>query len=173
MTPRNHRLRLLALAAPGVLLLAACGTGDSTTPTSQPDELTGRTFVFSDVQVSDTGAPPPMDGDGISVTFTDTGVTATGGCNTMSGDATVVDGELVVTDGLAMTEMACDAQLMDQDTWLAEMLTPKPTLTVGDDTVTLATNGTVLTLVESSDSASTAAQSTFSSAATADLAATR
>ena len=54
----------------------------SAKPTASAGDLTGKTFVFSDVTVGTNDTPPPNGGDGISLTFTDNGISGTGGCNT-------------------------------------------------------------------------------------------
>jgi heat shock protein HslJ len=65
----------------------------------------------------------------------------------MNGGYRVVDGTLVV-EQLATTEMGCPDELMDQDTWLADLLTAEPALAADGDQLTLTTASTVLTLVD-------------------------
>ena len=49
---------------------------------------------------------------------------------------------------MAQTEMACSPPaLMDQDTWLASVLTSRPTVSVDGDTLTITADGATLTLV--------------------------
>ena len=62
----------------------------------------------------------------------------------MSGDYEIADGALKV-GMLAMTEMACEEPLMAQDTWLSGFL-DGATATLDDTTLTLAKDGTTLTL---------------------------
>ena len=50
---------------------------------------------------------------------------------------------MLVVAEMAMTEMACEpAALMDQDTWLAAVLTSRPTVALDGDTLTLTAEGT-------------------------------
>ena len=45
---------------------------------------------------------------------------------------------MLVVPAMAMTQMACTpAALMDQDTWLAAVLTSRPTVALDGDTLTL------------------------------------
>ncbi len=64
----------------------------------------------------------------------------------MGGSVAIVDGRLVL-DGLAMTEMACDPALMDQDAWLAGFL-DGAAFTLAGDTLTLAKDGVTLALLD-------------------------
>ena len=50
--------------------------------------------------------------------------------------------------GLAMTEMACDEPLMQQDTWFADILTSEPTLLQDDTTLTLTSDDTVIVFTD-------------------------
>ena len=54
----------------------------------------------------------------------------------MSGRASVEDGRLVVDD-LAMTEMGCEPDRMEQDQWVADLLTSDPEITTPPDGFTL------------------------------------
>lgn len=153
MNSQKMALKVLTVAVPAMLLLGACGNSAtpeaSAKPTASAGDLTGKTFVFSDVTVGTNQPPPPNGGDGISLTFTDNGISGTGGCNTMIGGADVANDKLNVKDGLATTEMACQpAKRMDQDTWFSDFLTSSPTLSVTGSTVTLTSDGTVLTLAD-------------------------
>ncbi len=86
MNSQKMALKILAVAVPGMLLLGACGNAATPEASGQPStsagDLTGKTFVFSDVTVGTSDTPPPNAGDGISLTFTDKGISGTGGCNT-------------------------------------------------------------------------------------------
>ena len=60
-----------------------------------------------------------------------------------------LEGDVLVVPAPAMTAMACEpAALMDQDTWLAAVLTSRPTVALDGDTLTLTAEGTVVTLVD-------------------------
>ncbi len=110
-------------------------------PSATASELTGQ---FTSVAV--TGATL-VDGTQVVLTFDGNGrVSAIAGCNTLSGSYTVEDEQLVVGEELAMTRMACSPELMDQDTWLAELLTSNPTIVVDGDTLTLTADDVTLEL---------------------------
>ena len=50
---------------------------------------------------------------------------------------------------LAMTEMACDPALMEQDTWISALISSDPTFTVDGDTLTITgSDAQVVTLLD-------------------------
>ena len=128
-----------------VLLLAACGDDDGGgADASAAAELAGRTFTSTGVTGHDL-----VDGSPVTLQFTDEGISANAGCNTMSAAATWTDGTLEVDgDAMAMTQMACDEALMQQDIWLSEFLTSSPKLTAGEGQLVLEGDGVTLTLEE-------------------------
>ena len=129
-----------------VLLLAACGDdeGGGSADASAASELAGSTYTSTSV----TGREL-VDGAPLTLQFTDDGISANAGCNTMSATATWTDGTLEVDgDAMAMTQMACDDALMEQDIWLSEFLTSSPKLTAGDDELVLEGDGVTLTFEE-------------------------
>ncbi len=92
---------------------------------------------------------PLFKGSQLRLSFDTDSIGASGGCNSMSGAATWANGTLRVTDGsLATTEMACDAPLMDQDTWFAKILTSSPDLTQDGDSLTLVSGSTIIVLTD-------------------------
>lgn len=111
-------------------------------------DLAGLTFLSTGV--TQDGAPYDLvDGSRIMLQFTDSAMAANAGCNHMSGDASVTDGVLMVKGaGLAMTEMGCDPQLMDQDAWLADILTSKPTVTLDSDRLTVASGDIMIDFLD-------------------------
>jgi heat shock protein HslJ len=153
MTTRKLRP---TLAVSGVLIaLAAGGCADSSPSAgagsdgdSSFGDLDGLTFFST--QVTRADQPQPLvDGTHISLQFSDRGIAANAGCNSMSGDATLSDSVLVVKGvGLAMTEMGCDPALMDQDSWIAGILTAEPTLIHKGDRLTLTSGDTVIDFLD-------------------------
>lgn len=138
-------MRFVPILIPALLLplLAACGDGG--TASSGPpadDPLDGRTFMGSSVTGHDL-AP----GSTITLGFSGGQVSASAGCNSLGGSASIEDGVLVAS-ALSMTEMGCEPLLMDQDAWLVDFLGSRPTVTVDDDTLTLATDGVRLDLTD-------------------------
>src|SRR5262245_2316926 len=70
------------------------------------------------------------------------------GCTSWSGPYTV-DGSMLVVDSLAMTDMACQPPIrMDQDTWLAQILSGRPTVELTGDTLRLTGSGVRITLLD-------------------------
>lgn len=157
------------LAVVAVLVLAACasnsptGAGSSSTG-STPDStqssspatgsgssgsvptgssaatgaaaLVGRTFTATEVTGSYTIVPKST----ITLTFEKGKLSAKAGCNSMFGAYTVA-GDVLTVPQMASTMMACQDDLMAQDTWLAAFLAAGPTWTLEGDTLTL-TDGT-------------------------------
>lgn len=138
-TRRRSTLALAAaLLAP---LVAACGGDDDTTVTA--DDLDGRTFVATSFEPDGI-----VDGSEITLEFVDGSLAVAGGCNGQRGDYSIDDGTLSV-GALMSTMMACDDALMTQDQRLAELLSSSPAITLDDDTLTIAGDGTLtLTLTE-------------------------
>ncbi len=137
-------VRLVLLGSAILAVSTACSGGDM----GATGELQGRTFLS--VAVTDNGEPRPLvAGSQIRVTFSADTVTATAGCNTLGGAAALEDGVLVVPEPLSTTEMACEpAELMDQDRWLAELLTSRPGVTLTDESLTLRSGATVVRLAD-------------------------
>lgn len=139
----RHRAALAVIVA-STLLIGACGSSDDSSGDTTDLDLAGRTFVGDQV-TRDDSPYPLVKGSQIRLTFDDDTIGASAGCNSMGGDASWSSGTLVV-DSLAGTEMGCDKDLMDQDAWLADLLTSEPTVLLADDTLTLTSGGTVVIL---------------------------
>jgi heat shock protein HslJ len=143
----------LPLTAALALLVAACSAGTGApAPTASgdpliasspagPEGLEGRTFLATDA-VGRTLVPRTV----VRVSFQEGQVGASGGCNSMGGPYTIAGGRLAVAQ-LAMTEMACEPALMDQDQWLAGLLDGS-TIGLAGDTLTLAKDATRLSLLD-------------------------
>ncbi len=143
------------------LLAAGCGddggevdAGGSTTsiPSTGPDgggggsELQGRTFLSTSV-AADGEDRPLVEGTTITLVF-DEDLGASAGCNQMGGDVSL-DGGRIQVGPLSMTEMGCEAALMEQDEWLADFLTAGPNWSLEADTLTLiGEDGTTIVLVD-------------------------
>lgn len=65
----------------------------------------------------------------ISIRFEDKSISIKAGCNTLGGQFSISKGVLR-TQTLFSTKMACPEKLMDQDVWLNQMISSKPTLRV-------------------------------------------
>lgn len=143
----NTRAVLVGLVLGTTLVLSACGAeGGSGSPASPPS-LDGKTYVGDSVTVD--GAPYDLvPGSTIRLAFDDSRISASAGCNTMNGAATWDDGTLTIDGQIASTEMGCEPALMDQDAWLLDVLTSKPSLATDGDTLTLTSDSTVITLTD-------------------------
>jgi heat shock protein HslJ len=89
-------------------------------------------------------------GSDVRLVFADGAVSGSGGCNSFVATPYAIDAGVLVVDGpMGMTEMACDPPaLMDQDTWLAELLTSRPTVALDDPTLTLTSGGDTVTFTD-------------------------
>ena len=79
--------------------------------------------------------------------FADGQLGANAGCNTLSGSYTL-DGSTIVIEQMAGTEMACEPALMEQDAWLTEFLTSRPSYTLEAETLIVTAGGTSITLTD-------------------------
>lgn len=136
-----------------VAALAACGDDtiepaagssvETTAATSGPSgSLEPRTFVAT----ASTGFTI-VEGSTVTLTFEDGRIGANAGCNSMSGGYTLTDGVLTV-EPMAMTEMACEPALMEQDATIADLLTSSPTISLEGDTLTIGDETRTMTLLD-------------------------
>jgi heat shock protein HslJ len=132
--PLAAGLALILLAS-----LAACQAAASLT-------LTGREFLSNGI--TDGGAAFQLvPGTRVRLSFTDTSLTASGGCNTFGGTYRIEGGRLLI-DGGAMTEMGCDDARDKQDQWLFAFLGSKPATTLAGTDLTLDNGRTIMRLVD-------------------------
>jgi heat shock protein HslJ len=135
------------------LLVAACGDDDEdSTPATEPgaaeslpatDEaiaLDGTTWVEGTAEGYDLAGP-------LTMSFQDGTVGISGGCNTMSG-AYTLEADTLTAGPFAMTQMACEQALMDQDTWIAGVMEAGVTVAVDDTTLTLTGSDATITLTD-------------------------
>lgn len=143
-------LHLAAVLAVLAVLVAACSAGAGTlAPTpggdppaaAAPGGVEGRTFL-----ATDAFGRALVPGSRVRISFADGQIGASGGCNSMGGPY-AIDGDRLVVRQLAMTEMACEPRLMDQDAWLASLL-DGATIRLDGDTLTLSNDGAALNLVD-------------------------
>jgi heat shock protein HslJ len=98
------------------------------------------------IAVTEDGADRPLvDGTQIRLSFADGQLAAAAGCNTVGGSYRI-DGERLIFEGGAMTEMGCDEERHAQDDWLVSFLGSGPTMAQSDDKLTLTSDVTVITL---------------------------
>jgi heat shock protein HslJ len=141
------RLTLLLGLAIATTMLAACSTGatasasSSATPALGSLAVDGKTYLSTEVK----GALL-VPGTRIRLAFKDGNLNANGGCNTMGGAYTITDGRLSAAQ-MFMTEMGCDEPRMQQDDWVARLLSGAA-ITLAGDTLTLHEGAVQLTLVD-------------------------
>lgn len=135
----------VVLATLAVGVLSACGSSAASGASPGLSDLSGRSFVADRVEDPHHTL---VRGTHVQLSFTDHTLTAQAGCNTMSGQVTLVGGVLALDDGLAMTEMGCPGPRMDQDEWVADLLTSSPRMTLEGHTLVVEKGATTLTLRE-------------------------
>lgn len=97
------------------LTLAGCGGDDSTARDTDVD-VSDRSFVSTSVTGHDLVA-----GSQIRVSFDGPTMAVNGGCNTLTTTYKHAGGVVSWTGEPAQTMMACEPDLMEQDTWLSTL----------------------------------------------------
>lgn len=134
-------LLLLLLLLP----LAACGSAGPGSSDGASD--LGPTTALPAGELVTESLPAPFGStDRARVTFGDDQVSFSATCNTMSGPARVVDGVLEVGQ-VGGTEMGCPGAGHEQDGWLVDFFTGRPSVEVLDVGVALSSGGTTLRLL--------------------------
>lgn len=142
----SHRARSAVVAAvlvAGSAALAGCGSGAGAGAGAEEVDLAGRTFTSSEVR-----GHTLVDGTTVRLSFEEDTISAQAGCNTIFGSASWDDAVLTTDGPLAMTMMACEDGLGEQDAWLSSFLTSEPTLSLEGDTLILGTDSEGITLTE-------------------------
>lgn len=141
-------MRRRALVVGAALALAACSGGS----TGLGPALAGRSFT-ADGSAVGAQHPPIVAGSTIAISFEEGSIAANAGCNHMGGPARFEGDTLVLPEGLAMTEMACAEDLMEQERWVADLLASRPSVTIPDDGADVLVRGAQvsLALVEVAD----------------------
>lgn len=130
-------------------LFLACGdkstdTGtDDTTTTEEGYSFEGMDFVFQSAEGFE------LVGDSFSVDFPQDPreMRFSAGCNSHGGEYEVVNGVFEMS-GMYATEMGCEMELMDQDSWLATFFTSSPTIAHDGDTLTFTGADATLVFVD-------------------------
>jgi len=109
------------LAGLAILVVAACdATGSGSNATPEPTsaaELAGTSWTLVSI-----GGAPVVEGSGPHLTFAANGnASGSTGCNSMSGTY-ATDGAALTFGPLATTRMACEANLMNQETAVLQAL---------------------------------------------------
>lgn len=87
-----------------------------------------------------------MAGTTVRISFQNGQLGASAGCNAMGGPYRI-EGSRLISGQLAMTEMACEPPLMEQDRWVAELL-GGATVALDRDTLTLTGSTVRVTLLD-------------------------
>ena len=96
-------MSLLGAAALAMIVLAGCGTATENDPTERNWELVvldGSTLV---------------EGTAIDLLIENDEASGSSGCNSYTGPATVSDGEITLGPNFAVTFMACEEDVMNQE----------------------------------------------------------
>lgn len=140
---RPTAMRTAIALLPALLILAACGEQTSVGGDGEPAAtLDGRTFVGDQVEGHDL-----VPGSSLRLSFQDGNVSVNAGCNHLGGAARLDNGVLKVSQ-VGGTEMGCEPDLMDQDTWIADFLQSSPDVTVDERTLALSKGGVTVTLTD-------------------------
>jgi len=139
-------MRPIAIALATAVLMSGCTAAGPANGARRP-ELAGRAFLSTGV--IENGAPLSLvDGTRIRIWFHEGTMSADAGCNHMTGRYTV-EGSTLIVKALAVTDMACQpAARMDQDTWLAQFLSGRPTVEFAGDTLRLTGRDTMIALLD-------------------------
>jgi len=127
------RSALVALVA--ALALTACDdseprvdVGGLAQAPADLSELEGGAWLADDVQDPEVSLVP---GSQVEMRFQQDSLSADAGCNNLFGPASI-DGDELVAPALASTRKACDDALTQQDAWLSDFLSSRPTIELLD-----------------------------------------
>jgi len=134
----GHAVDMRSTGGLAAVLLVAVFVGCSE-PSTDP---TGRTWDLATLHGSE-----PLEGTSIDLTLEDDSVSGSAGCNTYSGVAEFDAGSMTLGPEIAVTAMACEPAIMDQEAaYLAALervtgyvLEPDELLLQDADGITLAT----------------------------------
>ncbi|TCN57016.1 heat shock protein HslJ [Rhodococcus sp. SMB37] len=136
-------LGVLALCSVAVAVSACSATSSDPSGSGSADDLTGRTFVSTEV----TGDAIPGGGP-LVVEFPEPGrLAATAGCNRFAGGIELADGTLSAPN-LASTMMACPPPADGADGWLSTLLSGSPQWSLDGDVLTLTGSATTVSLTD-------------------------
>ena len=140
---------MIALSLFSIFL--ACG--DKSNDTSSIEDtasISGETYSFEGMQfVFQSGEGFELVGDSFSIDFTQDPreMRFGAGCNTHGGEYEVVDGVFEMA-GMYATEMGCEMELMDQDSWLATFFMSSPSVVHDGDTITFTGSDATLVFID-------------------------
>ena len=138
---------MIALAATALLALTACGNEPAAR--SGPGESpAGRTFLST--SVTENGKPRPLAAKTqVRLQFTTNGrMSWNAGCNTSETSVSTSDGKLSLGKEIMSTLIGCMGPLQGQDSWIAGVLSAKPTWKLDGDKLVLSTESTTISLLD-------------------------
>jgi heat shock protein HslJ len=109
--------------------------------------LDGREFVSVLVTVNGESTPL-VTGTKIRLSFSNGMIGVSAGCNTMSGPYSLAKSGILAVDQLATTDMGCEQNLMQQDQWLANLVTAKPNLILDGNDLKLTSDKTEIDFLD-------------------------
>jgi heat shock protein HslJ len=126
-----------------VLLLAGCG--QNTDAGASPN---GKTYLST--SVTENGEPKQLaPNTRVRLQFTDDGrLVADAGCNSMQSKVSTDDGKLTLKGELASTAMGCPGPQQGQDSWLAKIISAKPTWKLDGSKLDVTAGSTTISLVD-------------------------
>lgn len=135
---------MIALAG-AVLLLAGCGQNTGTDTGASP---TGKTYLST--SVTEDGKPKQLaPKTRVRLQFTDDGrLVADAGCNSMQTKVSTKDGKLTLDGELASTAMGCPGPQQGQDSWLAGIISAKPTWKLDGSKLDVTAGSTTISLTD-------------------------
>jgi heat shock protein HslJ len=140
---------MIALVGSGLLLaqttLAACGQDSGT---GSGASTVGNTYLST--SVTEDGKPKQLaPKTRVQLQFTNDGrLVAQAGCNSMSAKVSTNDGKLTLDGELASTAMGCPGPQQGQDSWLAGIISAKPTWKLDGSKLDLTAGGTTISLTD-------------------------
>lgn len=132
------RLLLPCALLTTALAMTACG-GSANDGAAEPDPavLYGKAFTVTEMTMGGSSVEP-VSGSTIIITTLEDSVSANAGCNTMNGEATYTPTQITVGP-IAMTMMACEPALMEQDLLVGSFLEADPLWSLDGELLTLTT----------------------------------
>lgn len=130
----------------------ACGdkSNDTSVPSDTDDTSTSDAYSFEGMNfVFQSGEGFELVGDRFSLSFNQEPreMSFSAGCNSHGGEYEVVDGVFEMS-GMYATEMGCEMELMEQDSFLATFFTSNPSIEHDGDTLTFTGADATLVFVD-------------------------
>lgn len=112
------------------------GRTTRTNVAAETDSDPASGFVGKDFLLESAEGFSPAEDTTLRLSFSETQLTYSGGCNTLTGTYSVCDGKLCMSEQ-SSTLLGCPAALSAQDDWFSDFLTGTPAIEHEGDTLTL------------------------------------